>query len=79
MNDALVGIRRTDTPHVVEPDRTAAIAYALKEARPGDLVILAGKGHENYQVLKDKTIPFDDRAVAKDVLNGYGYHRASEP
>jgi UDP-N-acetylmuramoyl-L-alanyl-D-glutamate--2,6-diaminopimelate ligase len=64
---------------VVEPDRTAAIAYALKEARPGDLVILAGKGHENYQVLKDKTIPFDDRAVAKDVLNGYGYHRASEP
>ena len=79
MNDALVGIRRADTPHVVEPDRTAAIAYALKEARPGDLVILAGKGHENYQVLKDKTIPFDDRAVAKEVLNGYGYHRTSEP
>ena len=46
MNDALVGIRRTDTPHIVEPDRAAAIAYALKEARAGDLVILAGKGHE---------------------------------
>jgi UDP-N-acetylmuramoyl-L-alanyl-D-glutamate--2,6-diaminopimelate ligase len=79
MNDALVGIRRTDTPHVVEPDRAAAIAYALKEARPGDIVILAGKGHETYQVLKDKTIPFDDRAVAREVLNGYGYHRTSEP
>ena len=75
MNDALVGIRRVDVPHVVEPDRAAAIARALKEAREGDLVILAGKGHETYQVLKDKTIPFDDRAVAREVLRGYGYRR----
>lgn len=75
MNDALVGIRRTDVPHIVEPDRAAAIARALKEAREGDIVILAGKGHETYQVLKDKTIPFDDRAVARDVLRGYGYRK----
>jgi len=75
MNDALVGIRRVDVPHVVEPDRAAAIARALKEAREGDLVILAGKGHETYQVLKDKTIPFDDRMVAREVLRGYGYRR----
>jgi UDP-N-acetylmuramoyl-L-alanyl-D-glutamate--2,6-diaminopimelate ligase len=75
MNDALVGIRRTDVPHVVEPDREAAIRRALKEAREGDIVILAGKGHETYQVLKDKTIDFDDRAVARDLLKGYGYHR----
>jgi UDP-N-acetylmuramoyl-L-alanyl-D-glutamate--2,6-diaminopimelate ligase len=76
MNDALVGIRRTDVPHVVEPDRAAAIARALKEARPGDIVILAGKGHETYQVLKDKTIPFDDRAVAREVLRSYGYGKS---
>jgi UDP-N-acetylmuramoyl-L-alanyl-D-glutamate--2,6-diaminopimelate ligase len=73
MNDALVGIRRVDVPHVVEPDRAAAIARALKEAREGDIVILAGKGHETYQVLKDRTIPFDDRVVAREVLKGYGY------
>ena len=73
MNDALVGIRRKDVPHVVEPDRATAIARALKEAREGDIVILAGKGHEPYQVLKDKTIPFDDRQVAREVLRGYGY------
>ena len=73
MNDALVGIRRTDVAHVVEPDRAAAIARALKEAREGDMVILAGKGHETYQVLKDKTIAFDDRVVAREVLKGYGY------
>jgi UDP-N-acetylmuramoyl-L-alanyl-D-glutamate--2,6-diaminopimelate ligase len=75
MNDALVGIRRVDVPHVIEPDRAAAIARALKEAREGDIVILAGKGHETYQILKDRTIPFDDRAVARDVLKGYGYHK----
>jgi UDP-N-acetylmuramoyl-L-alanyl-D-glutamate--2,6-diaminopimelate ligase len=73
MNDALVGIRRVDVPHVVEPDRALAIARAIKEAREGDIVILAGKGHEPYQVLKDKTIPFDDRTVAREVLKGYGY------
>ena len=75
MNDALVGIRRVDKPHAIEPDRAAAIARALKEAREGDIVILAGKGHETYQVLKDRTIPFDDRVVAREVLKGYGYRR----
>jgi UDP-N-acetylmuramoyl-L-alanyl-D-glutamate--2,6-diaminopimelate ligase len=75
MNDALVGIRRVDVPHIVEPDRATAIARALKEAREGDIVILAGKGHETYQVLQEKTIPFDDRAVAREVLNGYGYRK----
>ena len=79
MNDALVGIRRKDVPHLVEPDRAAAIDRALKEAREGDIVILAGKGHETYQVLKDRTIPFDDRTVARELLRGYGYHRHSEP
>jgi UDP-N-acetylmuramoyl-L-alanyl-D-glutamate--2,6-diaminopimelate ligase len=75
MNDALVGIRRSDVPHVVEPDRATAIARAIKEAAPGDIVILAGKGHETYQILKDRTIPFDDREVAREVLKGYGYRK----
>ena len=75
MNDALVGIRRVDVPHVIEPDRATAIARALKEAREGDIVILAGKGHETYQVLKDRTISFDDRVVAREVLRGYGFHK----
>jgi UDP-N-acetylmuramoyl-L-alanyl-D-glutamate--2,6-diaminopimelate ligase len=78
MNDALVGIRRVDVPHIIEPDRATAIARALREAREGDIVILAGKGHETYQVLKDRTIAFDDRAVARKVLNGYGYHQAAQ-
>lgn len=73
MNDALVGLRRFDTPHTMEPDRAKAIRAALKEARAGDIVILAGKGHETYQILKDRVIHFDDREVARDVLRELGY------
>jgi UDP-N-acetylmuramoyl-L-alanyl-D-glutamate--2,6-diaminopimelate ligase len=73
MNDVLVGLRRKDTPCLVEPDRATAIKRAIEEARPGDLLILAGKGHETYQVLKDRTIAFDDREVAREVLRGFGY------
>ncbi|MBV8728189.1 MAG: UDP-N-acetylmuramoyl-L-alanyl-D-glutamate--2,6-diaminopimelate ligase, partial [Acidobacteriia bacterium] len=75
MNDALVGIQRVDVPRIVEPDRAVAIARAIQEAREGDIVILAGKGHETYQILKDQTIPFDDRAVAREVLRSYGYRK----
>jgi UDP-N-acetylmuramoyl-L-alanyl-D-glutamate--2,6-diaminopimelate ligase len=75
INDALVGLRRTDVAHVVEPDRSSAIARAIGEAHAGDFVILAGKGHEPYQILKDRTIHFDDREVARDVLREFGYRR----
>jgi UDP-N-acetylmuramyl-tripeptide synthetase len=73
MNDAMVGIRRLDTPHIAEVDREKAIRRAIEAAGPGDVVIIAGKGHETYQILKDKTIPFDDREVARAVLRGFGY------
>jgi UDP-N-acetylmuramoyl-L-alanyl-D-glutamate--2,6-diaminopimelate ligase len=73
MNDALVGIRRLDTPHIAEPDREKAIRKAIEQAANGDVIILAGKGHETYQVLADKTIPFDDREVARKILRGFGY------
>jgi len=75
MNDALVGLRRFDTPHAIEPDRAKAIRVALNEAQDGDIVILAGKGHETYQALKDRVIHFDDREVARDVLRELGYHK----
>ena len=73
MNDALVGLRRFDTPHLVEPDRGKAIRAALEAARPGDIVILAGKGHEPYQVLKDRVIHFDDREEARKDLREMGF------
>ena len=73
MNDAMVGLRRFDTRHAAEPDRGKAIQVAIQEAQPGDVVLLAGKGHETYQVLKDRTIHFDDRETAREVLRSFGY------
>ena len=55
-------------PVEVEPDRRAAITKALEEAREGDVVVIAGRGHEQRQELADRTIPFDDREVARDAL-----------
>jgi UDP-N-acetylmuramoyl-L-alanyl-D-glutamate--2,6-diaminopimelate ligase len=50
-------------------DRGAAIARAIELARPGDLVLIAGKGHEKYQVIGDRVLPFDDVAVAREALS----------
>jgi UDP-N-acetylmuramoyl-L-alanyl-D-glutamate--2,6-diaminopimelate ligase len=68
MADAMVGLQRVDADCVREPDRAKAIRRAIEEARPGDIVLLAGKGHETVQKIGDQAIPFDDREVAREVL-----------
>jgi UDP-N-acetylmuramoyl-L-alanyl-D-glutamate--2,6-diaminopimelate ligase len=78
MNDAMVGISRYDTPHTAEPDRERAIRKAIEIAKPGDVVILAGKGHETYQILRDGPIPFDDREVARRILRSFGYRKPNQ-
>ena len=52
-----------------EPDRARAIRLAIAEARPDDLVLIAGKGHEDYQIFADRTIHFDDREVAEAAIH----------
>jgi UDP-N-acetylmuramoyl-L-alanyl-D-glutamate--2,6-diaminopimelate ligase len=73
INDVIVGVQRTKAKLFVEPDRQKAIEVALDEARSGDIVLLAGKGHEAYQVLRDRTIDFDDREVARAALRRHGF------
>jgi len=68
LHEALAGVLETPTSYLVEPDRAKAIALAIQAANPGDIVLLAGKGHEKVQILADRTIPFDDVAVAAEVL-----------
>ncbi|MFT4113171.1 UDP-N-acetylmuramoyl-L-alanyl-D-glutamate--2,6-diaminopimelate ligase [Silvibacterium sp.] len=66
--DALPGLEATGTKYAVEPDRAAAIRLAVREARAGDIVLLAGKGHEKTQTIGAQVIPFDDAAVATAAL-----------
>jgi len=73
INDATVGLQRAGAKYAIEPDRRAAIALAIQQARPGDIVLLAGKGHETVQVSRAGTVPFDDVAVARQVLAEAGY------
>jgi UDP-N-acetylmuramoyl-L-alanyl-D-glutamate--2,6-diaminopimelate ligase len=73
INDAQVGLQRTPAKVLIEPDRERAIELALDQARPGDIVLLAGKGHETMQVLKDRTLQFDDREVARRMLRQRGF------
>ena len=75
MNDALVGLRRFDTSHTAEPDRARAIRLAIEQAQAGDIVLLTGKGHETAQIFKDRTIHFDDRETAREVLKSFGYRK----
>lgn len=76
INDVLVGLQKGGKKYHVEADRGKAIEIALDQARPGDIVLLAGKGHETYQVLKEGTIDFDDRQVARKKLRDRGYGSA---
>src|SRR5207247_1614583 len=61
INDAIVGLQRSGTKYLTEPDRRAAIRLAVSEARPGDIVMVAGKGHEQMQITRLGGIPFDDQ------------------
>jgi UDP-N-acetylmuramoyl-L-alanyl-D-glutamate--2,6-diaminopimelate ligase len=75
ISDIVVGLQKTNGKYVIEPDREKAIGLAMDEARAGDIVLLAGKGHENYQILADRTLEFDDREQARAALRQRGYDR----
>ena len=73
MADALPGLQQTRTPYLAHPDRREAIRLALAEARPGDIVLIAGKGHEKTQTTRAGVFPFDDFEVARDELHSLGF------
>jgi UDP-N-acetylmuramoyl-L-alanyl-D-glutamate--2,6-diaminopimelate ligase len=68
IEEALVGVKEAGADCVVEENRAAAIAIAIRAAKVGDIVLIAGKGHEKVQILRDRIMPFDDVAVAAEIL-----------
>src|SRR5271165_5616998 len=73
MNDALPGLQRSGVRYTMEPDRRKAISLAIEEAQPGDIVLIAGKGHEKVQVTSAGAAPFDDIVEAREALRNAGY------
>lgn len=69
IKDILIGIDKEKNNYLVIEDRKDAIKKAIYRAREGDIVLIAGKGHENYQIIKDEIIEFDDKLIAKEILN----------
>lgn len=73
ISDVVVGMQKSGGKYMIEPDRGHAVTLAIDEAQAGDIVLLAGKGHEDYQVFADHTTHFDDREEARKALRDRGY------
>jgi len=69
LRDIEPGLRKGCAHCEIEPDRRAAIESAITKAEPGDVVVIAGKGHEDYQLIGDRTIPFDDCKIAEELIS----------
>jgi len=70
LDDIKTGIDRTGGEYVEIIDRKSAIAYAINQGKPGDIIVLAGKGHEDYQEIKGKKYPMDERVLIQEILEG---------
>ena len=71
IDDIKTGIGKTDGAYVEIIDRKEAIAYAIHHGQPGDIVVLAGKGHEDYQEIKGKKYPMDERVLIQEILEAW--------
>lgn len=71
INDIMVGVQRYTTPYHRITNRKEAIFYAIETAQPNDIILLAGKGHEDYQVLGTEKIHFDEREIVAEALQKY--------
>lgn len=69
IDDIKVGIGKTGGKYIEIPDRREAIRFCIENARPGDVIVLAGKGHEDYQEIKGVKYPFDERVVISEILS----------
>ncbi len=69
IRDILVGLEGTEMPYAVIENRKEAIGYAIQNARPDDLILLAGKGHEDYQILGKTKIHFDEKEIVKEFID----------
>ena len=70
IHDILIGVKKADGEYVTIPARKEAIRYCMENAKDGDIVVLAGKGHEDYQEIKGVKYPMDERVLIQEILEG---------
>ena len=75
IDDIKTGIAKTDGKYVEILDRKEAIRFAIEHGKPGDIIVLAGKGHEDYQEIKGKKYPMDERVLIAEVLEELGWKK----
>ena len=68
IDDIITGIKKTDGKYLAIIDRREAIAYTIDHGEPGDIIVLAGKGHEDYQEIEGKKYPMDERVIIAEYL-----------
>ena len=69
IDDILIGMKKTDGEYIIIPDRREAIKYSICNAQEGDVILIFGKGHEDYQEIEGVRYPFDERVVIKEILS----------
>ena len=70
LNDIKIGLEKTKGDYIEIINRKEAIAYAIRNGQPGDIIVLAGKGHEDYQEIKGVKYPMDERVIIQEILEG---------
>ena len=68
IKDILIGMNKTNGKYIIIPDRREAIKYSIINAKDGDIILVLGKGHEDYQEIKGIRYPFDERVIIKDII-----------
>ena len=78
IDDIVTGIKKTDGAYITIIDRKEAIAWAIRNGQPGDVIVLAGKGHEDYQEICGKKYPMDERELIRDILESLSGHKGKD-
>ena len=71
IEDILVGMKKTDGEYIIIPDRREAIRYSIVNAKEGDVILILGKGHEDYQEIEGVRYPFDERVIIQEIVDSF--------
>ena len=72
IEDIIIGMNKTEGSYVVIPDRRTAVRYAIEKRIPGDMIVIAGKGHETYQEIRGVRYQMDDRLLVSEAVRKIG-------